>query len=230
MKKLLGAAVVVVGSLILPLTGSAVLIDHFDTANVNIQDLFPADGTSVSVTENGLANVRGGSRVTTIQLTSSPAQSGKVAAIANGVSSTMDFASDPSSDGWFNLFYNGNGAGLGDLTTDLSTLVYVHFLAADASSDVRLTVRSGVTVRTATKALAGTGTLTYNYSDAAFAGINWANVNYINFQIFGAPAGDYTIDILGTDRDRGVPDTAGTMALLSIALGLLGVARMKLKE
>lgn len=220
----------VAGSLVLPLTGSAVVIDSFTTANVNITDSNPVDGISVSSLENGLGDVLGGSRQTRIRLTGTDG-SGSVNASAAGTG-VMSFSSDTLDSGTFELIYNGGGSGLGNLQGSGETFVYILFTAADASSDVRVIARTGATTVSVIKSHTGAGLLKYYFSEfeAINPAIDFGNIALFDFYITGDPSGDYAIDQVGTDLDRGVPDAAGTMALLSIALGLLGAARLKMKE
>jgi hypothetical protein len=151
----------------------------------------------------------------------------------------MHFSSPDSSQGYLYLRYNRSNLGFSpvqDFTMGNTVGALAVAMDADHVSDsyVIFTDSSGNRSWEHQSTAINEGGYVFYFDYAGFTayiGPNPADLHSIvgvEYYLFGDANGDYAIDYIRT-QDRGVPDVAGTMALVAIALGFLGVARLKMK-
>lgn len=204
---LLASACLALAAALTPNThASVVLVDDFQIANVNLT----ADSTTPiqSLINEPSASAIGGFRDTTVTWMSGPfsleAQTGM------GI---MAFSSDTLSTGNFDLFYDGNGSGLGgvDLTGGgMNTFLFVDFVSADADANLTITLEDTTTASASISKSTSMGASTTGFLLTDFA-VDLTSIDSIRVNIDGDSDGDYGIDRIYA----GVPEP-GTIAIWSI--------------
>jgi hypothetical protein len=152
---------------------------------------------------------------------------------AENYSGSMVFSSPDASYGNLFMQWDNSGSGFSPAQdfTDGHTVSGIEVdLSGDHVSDTYVLVTDslgGFAIRHET-APTNEGGHIYFYAFADFSGgVDWTKIVTVEYYLFGVGNGDYTMDFIRTEN-RHVPDSVGTLALMSIALGLLGIARRKI--
>jgi hypothetical protein len=141
----------------------------------------------------------------------------------------MYFSAPQFTGGFLHLTYNAGGLGLGgvDLTDSGGASGLQMWMAGEhtASSYFIVTDNNSTSLVYEPNPV---GANTYYLPFTDFAGIDFTQIYSIEYYLIGSTsAGDYAIDFIKSSPPPGLPDTGGTLALLSVAVGLLAFARSK---
>lgn len=133
-------------------------------------------------------------------------------------SATLNFSNSVSVLGQFVLTYDGAGsAGLGgaDFDTNWDSLA-VDFAAVQGSGDLTLTVSDSSSASGAlTLPVSAAGLVSFPFSDAAFAGVDFTSVDSVQFSLDSTEqASDFSISSITREA---IPEpTTGLLALLAL--------------
>jgi hypothetical protein len=233
-KPLLTAALV--ASVLLPVSTSALILDHFTTPNNFGITATVASPTATTGNVNAGPTVLGDYRYVRVDLAGGSLPIDVAGDMNVSGSGTLSFSAKAGTRGDFYLNYEGS-AGTGftaqDLTFGGGLGIYVDFLENDASAKVYVFAKSGANASYSVFNQVAPGVVFFPFATGwttyAGSGATFSAITGLDFWVAGTENGDYTIDFIETrDRPPGVPDAGGTMMLLSIGVGLLGVARWKM--
>ena len=214
---------------------SAVVIDHFNVTQGNVNHLLRVSEFSEtpeffpqvdSFTDSVVSvDLLGGCRkVTLTWLTGN--HGGSAAASVFPANDYFNYSNTSGVTSKVVLTYDGDNVTDGFANTDFtdgggSDSILVRYIEADFGSTVIVTVYDGVNVASQTL-LSPSGASVQDFQFSGFSGgfttANWQSINKVVVEIDGVIAGDYKIDLLGSGT---IPEPL-TMAGMFLGLGSLG--------
>ncbi len=223
------AAVLAAGTIgLVSQTEASILIDDFTDVQASWPLTVDTVGNTQTINESGLNNVLGGTRQTSVTLTSAAFPGLDDLRInifvAPGV---FDYTSTSEATGQLGLLYDAGGAGL---NADFSNQIglNIDFLAFDYGSAAALpitaTMSDGVNTATLTLSLNSVGAQSAFFSFGDFAGIgslDLSAISSVSFEFDAGAGADFRISQINT-----IIPAPGAIALLGLA-GLVGVRRRR---
>jgi hypothetical protein len=232
MKKLLLTSVITV-SLLAPFAASALIIDDFNVGFLTVTD-GPGGGSTYSGWVAG--DAVGGSRQVVATQVGGTVGAG-VSADANPPAGRLSLSSKDGADAFWQIQYFGGGGGISpaaNFSAGGALGIFMQFLTADLGGGaVAMSAYDGVNFRNTPVQAVPTGATTMFFPFTSFTlggggAVDFSSVLDFEVDVSGVNSYDASIVLLET-RERGeVPDFGGTMMLLSIGVGLIGVARWKM--
>lgn len=155
--------------------------------------------------------------------------------LTSGEPEYLDYQAGSSVVATTRLIYDGQGTPGGglsgfDLTQGGAQGIYIDFTERDQNMKVTVTAKSGSTTGTQTKTISDVGNWYFPFSGFS-PSVNFGSLDLLQFDFNvdpGIQAADFTIDYIETrENPPGLPDPSSTIALLTVSLGFLGVARQK---
>jgi hypothetical protein len=207
---------------------SALLIDHFDYGT---DFSISVDGTTTAAShlDSGFTNAQilGGSRLTDLTFVSYVGGVGSPPQNADALLSTsggvMVFNNDTGVRSVMTLTYDGPLFAVPQDLTDggASDIFIFDFVASDLGADVTVTFTDSsafVASKTAPSP-SGMSTLSYQFNDLAFVGLDFTKITKIVVEIDAKTSGDYEIHDIMTTTNIPEPMTMGAIATALIGLG-----------
>lgn len=211
---------------------SAVLIDHWSDAFDCTSGTLTVNSANPTQTDtqSGLA-VRGGTRVTTLTFqgdlgTGLTGTSTSRTTLVTFVNTVLTYNNDTGVTSKLDSFYNGGGAGLGDLTGGgIDSFMSLRLLQTDQGAEASITVKdthgnSATLMDSTVGGLLFPGT-TFFYPFASFTGVDFTSVLSVNLeltQVSPQNSVDFAVDVLETGNP--VPEP---LTMLGVFLGVGGV-------
>ena len=230
MRKFLATAVITASFAVAPMANALVIIDNFDTGDINVIVTANAPATDTGTNPaNESPNIIGGFHTLTVD--NAAGTGGGNGAKANVFAGLFNHSNDTGVSSQSHVLWDANGAGLGGV--DITEAGANDALGIEISTIDQGNVTLEFTVidqlsASSTLILSGLGVDTFSFFFTDFVGsANFQDVDSIRLDVTAGAASDLSINLVQTQKGpSGVP-IPGTIALMGLALGGLGAMRRR---